>query len=505
MKRTLILILLALSVRSAAAWQPVWQYPDAGQETTYWLGFFHHSAGSNWMIHGLRDGYSVSWSGGVDEGEGLRDLLHETTRQYYTIDVGYSGHNGDGTTDLRHFYPRFRYEVGHADGRVWGSDDVWIPFEDSMIRFYCPVGPSIELISSTNPDGFVQGDELDIVMIKPDFFNSQLESTDTVTDGSQANNGQGLVLSGTPWSDSGQQHSNLEWLNPEAVADYTMVSDLDDAEMYRAQDEYWPDRAAWNRDLAHVKVALRGLLNIFHEHPDRLFLLVLPPRLTGLSAAERANMRELSRWCDRDFLSQYDPTGTDTFQDYTDSAGKVNVAVFDYFNALVYTGEDPLLDADYGWGPDAFNLHSDPQRLPGTEPDSYYNLPKPADWIGRARGAADHPGASEDRHVVDVFAGNNGYAHWINQAVARWQTPVGGEIDDIRITAVLPQPQLAWTAPSAEELTYRVYRSPEAYVPIEHYELAGSFVSSSGVPEWTDVEVDPLLTPQMYYRVTWER
>ncbi len=81
----------------------------------------------------------------------------------------------------------------------------------------------------------------------------------------------------------------------------------------------------------YIKAAYTGLLDIFREHPDRLFIAVTAPALhhgsTNPDDAGRA--RQLNDWLRTEWLAGYQ-----------DRSGHVNVAVFDWFGEHAYS-DDP--------------------------------------------------------------------------------------------------------------------------------------------------------------------
>jgi hypothetical protein len=90
----------------------------------------------------------------------------------------------------------------------------------------------------------------------------------------------------------------------------------------------------WNEGsggpINYIKAAYVGLLDIFREHPDRLFIAVTAPALhhgdTNPENARRA--RELNDWLRTEWL-----------KGYKDKSGHVNVAVFDWYREHAYSGD----------------------------------------------------------------------------------------------------------------------------------------------------------------------
>ncbi|MBN2056937.1 hypothetical protein JW905_18570, partial [bacterium] len=157
--------------------------------------------------------------------------------------------------------------------------------------------------------------------------------------------------------------------------------------------------------------------NIFREHPGLLFIALQAPPRTGLNSEQAAGCREFARWLREDWLHQFDPTGTDQFEDYPLN----NVVPADFHNSIAWTGEDPLLDGAYFWFP------------VGGFPDDSMDTSVPEN-IGRQAGSNDHPESwlNERMSVLmcggaDTYTpphtGNTGrtYECWINAVVNCWE------------------------------------------------------------------------------------
>ncbi len=402
-----------------------WNFDPPRRSTQ--LHFWHHSTGAAWLNNGLREALrGVHWD---DAG---------TVRQSYRVsDYGYGGQND--YTYYVHWYKRFRSEVGieGADGLNYvfhkaQTAENRIPDSNFMLTCYD--------YSRQRGETIVSPQRIEIIMFKPCYPGSQVYAFDTKYDAN------GKVTGGTPWSDSRHRSTNFDYLDSvEAVGqDYT--------------DEFWPETTgvshsggAWRStssgarsSLAQIKVAYRGMLNIFRERPEVLFIAVQAPPMTRLNADQRAANRELARWFREDWLHEFDPNGTDSFEDYRDKNGRVNVVSFDYFNSLAYTGDDARLDGKYFWFPEGGSFPDDfmdwqaPHRY--VEPGLGSNRPlTPANaWDNQARnpdreiaesrkqGSDSHPSSQQHYHATDVFVGlrrnpdSQGYRSFINAMTNRW-------------------------------------------------------------------------------------
>jgi len=338
------------------------------------FNFFHHSVGGDLLDNGLRSRL-----------EGLGYTLHAHIGEQYIYENDH--------TDYRHWYKRFQRELG-------------VKVSDKHYRYE---GPGVAPTQEIPADEFMLtwyeylAERMDIIMFKPCYPGAEVSGYDTVYDAEEN------VIAGTPHSDNGV--NNFVYLNSsDSVEDgYT--------------DAHWSHGDWWGADssLAQLKVAYRGMLNIFVEHPDLLFIAMQGPPMVYLSDDQAENCREFARWLREDWLDEYDPTGTDTFEDYP----LTNVCAFDFHNAIAWTGNDPVLDAAYAWFP------------AGGFPDDTLDTTAPAK-IGRS--ANDDPGDDHlepwlDQRTAVLFCGgtdtysgthNPGYPQrtyncWINAMVNRWK------------------------------------------------------------------------------------
>lgn len=337
------------------------------------FNFFHHSCGGNLLDDGLR--------------AGLQDIgysIHSRIGQQYIYENNY--------TDYRHWYKRFQRELGVKLGE----------------KYYRYEGPGVTPTQEITANSFMltwyefRAERMDIIMFKPCYPGSAVSGYDTVYDAG------GNVTGGTPYSDNGA--NNFAYLNSgDSVDDgYT--------------DTHWTHGDWWGSDssLAQLKVAYRGMLNIFAGHPDLLFIAMQAPPMCYLSDDEAQNCREFARWLREDWLHEYDPTGTDTFEDYP----LTNVCAFDWHNAVAWTGNDPLLDSQYTWFP------------VGGFPDDTLDTTDP-DELGRNAGDEDHPEPWLNQRTTVIFCGGpdtfsqahtgqpqRAYYSYINAMVNRWR--IGG-------------------------------------------------------------------------------
>jgi len=352
------------------------------------FNFFHHSCGLNLLEDGLIDGL-----------EALGYTLHSRVLSMYVYENNF--------TDYRHWYKRFQRELGIPVGghyyRYEGTDENGNPlcstqidddYRDFMLNYYD-----------------FNAERMDIIMFKPCYPNSEINSFDTQFDASSDNNGFGQVVSGTPYSDNG--YNNYLFLNSSLSVD----------DEYDAA--YWVN-GVWQKEvssLAQVKCAYRGMLNIFVRHPDILFIAMQAPPMLTLTQEQARNCRELARWLREDWLHQYDPLGTDQFHDYPLD----NVVPFDFHNSIAWTGDDPALDNEYFW----FVVNEMPDNSMDIE-----NLEK----VGINAGTSNHPNRWLNQRTVAIFCGGpdvysepytgqtpRTYDCWINAVVNRWEsqsTPV---------------------------------------------------------------------------------
>ncbi|MCI0513156.1 T9SS type A sorting domain-containing protein [candidate division KSB1 bacterium] len=391
--RTLWLIVGVGGIMTAPLWgqhawfQDYFNQPDFKTPpniSKHVFNFFHHSSGGNLLNDGLD--------------RKLRDLgykVHTRIQTQYEYENNY--------TDYRHWYKRFQRELGirlndhyyrfegpDATGQPKTGEQIDDNYRDFMLNYYD-----------------FNAERMDIIMFKPCYPGSDVSSYDTEYDQTTRNNGYGKVTKGTPNADNHQ--NNFLYLNSGASVDAAYDT------------RYW-SAGQWNSasaSLAQLKCAYRGMLNIFAAHPDILFIAMQAPPMIGLSAEQSAHCRELARWFREDWLHQYDPKGTDNFQDYPFT----NVVPFDFHNAIAWTGNDTRLDLAYFWFPQ------------GGFPDNTLDTTNPHKLGESANAGGDnHPEVWLNQRTATIFGGGvdtfspahtgqpgRTYSAWINAVVNRWE------------------------------------------------------------------------------------
>ncbi|MFZ5516854.1 MAG: T9SS type A sorting domain-containing protein [Candidatus Zhuqueibacterota bacterium] len=402
------------------------------------FNFFHHSCGGNLLGGGLASRLT-----------NLGYTLHSH------IDTQYEHENN--YTDYRHWYKRFQRELGIKVGnsyyRYLGPDAAGEPTVGSQI--------------DDNSDDFMlnyyefNAERMDIIMFKPCYPGSDIYNDDTQYDGATTNNGYGNVTGGTPHSDNGA--NNFTYLNSGGSVEDGYSS------TYWSGGDWWGSSST----LAQLKCAYRGMLNIFAEHPDILFIAMQAPPMVSISSEAAANCREFARWLREDWLHQFDPTGTDTFEDYPG----VNVVPFDFHNTVAWTGSDSRLDGEYFWFPQ------------GGFPDNTLDTSDP-NKLGRNAGSEDHPESWLNQRTAAIFCGGTDsysnshtgkpartYNAWINAVVNRWEagaTSVTAQQNaklpaDFSIAQNYPNPFNAGTS-----IHYMLLR--HAYITLTVFSMTGQVV-----------------------------
>lgn len=429
------------------------------------FNFFHHSSGGNLLNDGL-----------TSRLVGLGYTVHSRINTQYEYENNY--------TDYRHWYKRFQRELGIKSGehyyRYEGPDANGNPllgvqidddYQDFMLNYY-----------------EFNAELMDIIMFKPCYPGSNVNNYDTQLDATTDNNGYGNVTGGTPYSDNG--NNNFSYLNSSDA--------VDDA----YDNSYWSN-GNWGSSsstLAQLKCAYRGLLNIFVNHPNFLFIAMQAPPMVSLSDDRARNCREFARWMREDWLHQYDPTGKDQFQDYP----LKNVVPFDFHDAVAWTANDAQLDNEYFWFVQS--------GMPDNSMDN-----SNADLIGRSASSEDHPNTWLNQRTATIFCGgsdsyspaytgNSGrsYDCWIHAVVNRWEkslTPVPVELVSFSFEVDKNSVLLQWqTATESNNFGFEIQRRNS---DIREFQKIG-FVNGNGTTANPQQYIfsDINLTPGLYqYRI----
>lgn len=403
---------------------------------THVLNFFHHSCGGNLLDDGLAAGLG-------NLGYHLHSCIY-TQYEYENV-----------LTDYRHWYKRFQRELGIRSGSHYyvfeGPDQNLNPalgeridddYQDFMLNYY-----------------EFNAEIMDIIIFKSCYPNSAVSSYDTDYDGTSGNNGYGHVTAGTPHADDGV--NNFTYLNS--------TSSVDDP----YDDSIW-SQGQWDgteSSLAQLKTAYRGMLSIFAAHPDILFIAMQAAPMVYLTNAQANNCREFARWLREDWLHQYDPSGTDQFQDYPHK----NVVPFDFHNSIAWTGDDSRLDNEYFWFPQ--NGHPD-NMLDNSNSSK----------IGRNAGSEDHPESWLNNRAATLFCGGTDnasaehlhktpetYQPWIHAVVNRWEVSQGPTaVNLVQLTA-------QYDASNGRVKLFWSLRSPDQY---ENFYVQRC---SPMHPDWTNI------------------
>jgi len=253
--------------------------------------------------------------------------------------------------------------LGEGDGslgRYTDQHDWYIKFREDLDR---PGG----LVDMLNCDGqddiYTDGGENTIIMFKSCYPNSEVEAPDARID-------------------LDDPSTRAAWLDPDQGGYYNGL---------------W-DKGAGG-PINYIKAAYIGMLDVFRENADRLFIAVTTPALHhgDTNPGQAARARELNEWLRTEWL-----------KGYTDKSGHVNVAVFDWYREHAYS-DDPD-DPNY-WR----NFLGQPGHKELTEKNS-------AQLINTMRldyaspGGDSHPNDAANQRIVKVFVED-----FINQAYDEWK------------------------------------------------------------------------------------
>jgi hypothetical protein len=151
----------------------------------------------------------------------------------------------------------------------------------------------------------------------------------------------------------------------------------------------------------YVKAAYTGMLDIFREHPEVLFIAVTAPALhysdygDDTSSASRA--RELNNWLRTEWLKGYQAKN-----------GRVNVAVFDWFKEHAYSNDS-----------DDVNYWRNFLGKPGHEELTEANHAQFIDTLRldyASEGGNSHPNQAANERLTKAFVES-----FINQIYDNWK------------------------------------------------------------------------------------
>jgi len=430
--------------------------------STHVFNFFHHSCGGNLLNDGLASGLQV-----------LGYTLHSRINTQYEYE--------NNITDYRHWYKRFQRELGIKVGdhyyRFEGPDQNGDPttgsqiddnYRDFMLNYY-----------------EYNAELMDIIMFKPCYPGSNISNYDTQYDGTTGNNGYGNVAGGTPKSDNG--NNNFTYLNSGSSVNENYTNT-------HWSNGYWSGSSS---SLAQLKCAYRGMLNIFVNHPDLLFIAMQAPPMVWISNDAANNCREFARWMREDWLHQYDPKGIDEFEDYP----LPNVVPFDFHNSIAWTGDDAQLDNEYFW------------FVQGSMPDNAMDNSE-TNKVGKSASSDDHPDVWLNRRTATIFCGGidsyspphtgrsaQTYNSWINAVVNRWEqgdAPVPVELVSFSFQLNENDVKLEWaTATESSNLGFEVQRQFSNNQKFKKID----FVKGNGTATHSNCYkyIDQNLKPGLYY------
>jgi hypothetical protein len=257
-------------------------------------------------------------------------------------------------------YGSYLGEGDESLGRFTDLHDWYVKFREDLDR----PGDAVDMLNCKHQDEtYSDGGTNTIIMFKSCYPNSEIKPPDASID-------------------LEDPAVRAAWLDPEQGGYYNGM---------------------WDKGVGgpinYVKAAYVGLLEIFREHPDRLFVAVTTPALhhSDTNAGDARRARELNDWLRTEWL-----------KGYQDKSGHVNVAVFDWFREHAYS-DDPE-DPNY-W------RHFLGQRGHGelTE-ESHEQLLNTLRLDYASRGGDSHPNKKANQRLTEVFV-----EQFINQAYDAWK------------------------------------------------------------------------------------
>ena len=268
-----------------------------------------------------------------------------TKGQYSFHEAEYGSYLGEGDSSL---------------GRYTDLRDWYVKFREDLDR----PGDLVDMLNCDHQDRtYTDGGENTIIMFKSCYPNSQVRPADTSID-------------------LDDPAVRAAWLDPDQGGYY---------------NDMWEEGVGG--PINYIKAAYIGLLDIFREHPDRLFIAVAVPALHyGDTNPEQAALaRELNDWLRTEWL-----------QGYADKNGRVNVAFFDWYREHAYS-DDPD-DANY-WR----NFLGQPGHRQLTE-DNHAQFLNTLRLDYASPGGDSHPSDAANQRLNTVFV-----EQFINSVYEAWK------------------------------------------------------------------------------------
>ena len=344
----IVLVGLALSTSLVAVGNALSTETTTGSEAREADAMARHEAAGERRLLFLHHSCGSAW---MDRGlvAALEDPQNPYSKGRYPFhDAEYGSYlgEGDGTlgrdTDLRDWYVKF-------------SEDLDRP------------GESVDMLNCDHQDEtYKDGGQNEIIMFKSCYPNSNIGPVDASID-------------------LNDPAVRAEWLDP------------------NRDGGYYNGKWRWRADnhLNYVKAAYTGLLGIFREHPEVLFIAVTAPAMhysaygDDNSSAHRS--RELNVWLRTKWL-----------KGYRDRNGRVNVALFDWFQEHAYS-DDPA-DPNY-WR--SFIGKPGHEALLEANHEQFVDTLR-LDYA--SEGGDSHPNQIADERLVKVFVES-----FINQVYDTWK------------------------------------------------------------------------------------
>lgn len=306
----------------------------------------HEAAGERRILF-IHHSCGTAWMerGLVAALEDPKNLFSEGKYSFHDAQYGSYLGEGDGTlgrdTDLRDWYVKFREDLDRP-------------------------GELVDMLNCDRQDEtYRDSRQNEIIMFKSCYPNSNIGPADTSID-------------------LDDQAVRAEWLDPNRGGYYNG--------RWRYRDE---------NHINYVKAAYTGLLDIFREHPEVLFIAVTAPAMHysayGADNSSAHRSRGFNNWLRTEWLNGYQ-----------DKNGHVNVAVFDWFREHAYSDD-----------PTSPNYWLNFIGKPGHEALSEANHEQFVDTLRldyASEGGDSHPNQAADEWLTKVFVET-----FINQAYDTWK------------------------------------------------------------------------------------